>query len=296
MSRLIFYALPALYTIFLWWFSTGAIIVIYGRRPAAVQMWFAGATLTMLAAWAGLVYTRDLLTPLGVYAAFTCATVVWGWLLGTYYLGYITGREPAHPTTLRPGELRRLQRDPGQRFRLGVQASLYHELMVVGVLLLLGALLWAAENRWGLWTFVTLWLMHVSSKLNVFFGVRNFHIEFLPPHLHGLGVLLGRGPSNGFFPFAVGIATVAALAMFAQAIFAPILPAHAIGWMLLGWMVLLGVIEQWLLVLPLPATLWGWQLRALPPSDPVDDLAMEERRPTSALYGVPNGASAPTGE
>jgi hypothetical protein len=39
---------------------------------------------------------------------------------------------------------------------------------------------------------------------------------------------------------------------------------QSVGLLLVSTMILLGVLEHWLLVLPLPATLWGWGIRALP--------------------------------
>ena len=41
-------------------------------------------------------------------------------------------------------------------------------------------------NQVGLWTFVILWAMRQSAKLNVFLGVRNLSEEFLPEHLRYL--------------------------------------------------------------------------------------------------------------
>ena len=62
-------------------------------------------------------------------------------------------------------------------------------------------------------------------------------------------------------------ASAAVLLLFTQALTQETAAAAAIGQMLVGWMVLLGVVEHWMLVLPMPVTLWGWHLRALPPDD-----------------------------
>ena len=106
--------------------------------------------------------------------------------------------------------------------------------------------------------------MHSIAKLNVFLGVRNFRIEFLPPHLHFLSPLLSRRISNPFFPLSMAAATTVAVLLIVRA-FAPDTDAgQATGLLLVGTMICLGILEQLLLVLPLPATLWGWGLRPLP--------------------------------
>lgn len=283
-----FYLLPVLYTVMLWWFTTGLVIVVYGRSVRTVRLFFVIATGVMLAALGGLVALRDVGEPWAVYATFTCGTLVWGWLMASYYLGFITG-EPL-PTDLRrrPGYYR-LQQEPVRRLRLAVRASMHHELLVLAFGLGLFWLNWNAANPWGSWTFLALWVMHLSSKLNVFFGVRNFPIEYLPRHLHGFGVLLGKRPINPFFPFAVVAATLVVWRMFSS-VPAPDMPAdQAVGLMLVGWMILLGVMEHWLLVLPVPAMIWGWHLRLLPPEN--DTTGDPTRRPGGALSVAPGPVS-----
>ena len=41
----------------------------------------------------------------------------------------------------------------------------------------------AGTNRYGLWTFLVLWIMRQSAKLNLFFGVPNLGEQYLPAHL-----------------------------------------------------------------------------------------------------------------
>ena len=59
-----------------------------------------------------------------------------------------------------------------------VRTSLYHELFALGwrrrCLL---AITHGRANQLGFWTYVTLWWMHESAKLNVFFGVPNLGAE-----------------------------------------------------------------------------------------------------------------------
>ena len=74
-----------------------------------------------------------------------------------------------------PPELRGLT-----RFVEAVRTGLYHEMFaLVGAVVLL-AITHGRANQLGFWTYVTLWWMHESAKLNVFFGVPNLGEEMLP--------------------------------------------------------------------------------------------------------------------
>ena len=265
--------LPVLYALVLWWFTTGLIMAAYGRSPRFVQGWFVGATLVMLMAIGGIVVSARQTEPIYVYLAFTCGAVIWGWHMASYYLGYVTG-----PDTTLDEQVNTRQRGWqahekqgkwyhflfSQRFCLALRAGVYHELLVLGFAVLLVSLTWAQPNRWGLWIFLTLWFMHSSAKLNVFLGVRNFRVEFLPSHLHFLKQLLVHRASNEFFPISICLATSVLLILFYQTILPGAGVTQVIGATMVGTMILLGIIEHWLLVLPLPAVLWGWGVRALP--------------------------------
>jgi len=272
------FLLPMLSAFFLWWFTTGLIMAVYGRSPRTVRLYFVGATGVMLLALAGLVATRHLTNIGGVYLAISCGVLVWGWHMASYYLGFVTGRLPlalpAKPSWRAAPTL-------GQRFRLALQASLDHELLVLGFGLLLAVLTWSAANRWGFWTFLTLWLMHTSAKLNVFFGVRNFRMEFLPAHLHTLGKLLSKRPISEFFPFSVGIASSVGALLLYRGFAGDAAVTDATGMLLVGTMILLGVLEHWLLVLPVPLTLWGWGVRPLPEPTVLEEEAATRQTTTT---------------
>jgi putative photosynthetic complex assembly protein 2 len=103
--------------------------------------------------------------------------------------------------------------------------------------------------------------MRISAKLNIFLGVRNLSIELLPPHLKYLGSYFRRRAMNLLFPFVVSVATGVAVAIVNDALDAAPGSARAIGAWLVSTMLTLGILEHWLLVLPLEATaLWRWAL------------------------------------
>ena len=126
--------------------------------------------------------------------------------------------------------------------------------MGVGLL----ALTSGAINAVGTWTFVLLWVMRISAKLNLFFGAPNVSIELLPPHLDYLGSYFARRKVSAFFPVSVTIASLAFGFSVHAAITAPTGYA-TVATTLFATLFGLAIVEHWFLVLPLPdAALWRW--------------------------------------
>jgi putative photosynthetic complex assembly protein 2 len=123
-------------------------------------------------------------------------------------------------------------------------------------------LTWGAENQWGLWTYLVLWGMHLSARLNVFLGVRNVSEEFVPAHMEVLKSFLTRKPMNLLFPFSVTAAPSARCCLFHGCVFGA---SPAMTWLAFACLRVgdAGVLEHWLLMLPLPWS--GSGTGALPP-------------------------------
>lgn len=258
------FLLPVAVAILLWWFSTGLIVAAYGRSRRGTWLAFGLATLLLALALAGVVWSRGAADVGGVYLAVACGIAVWGWQTAAYYFGFVTGpalTPAAVQAALRTGD------GSWARFAQVLRASLYHELLVAAFAALLLGLTWAQPNRWAFWIYLALWLMHSSARLNVFLGVRNFHIEFLPAHMYPLAALLGKRRSNTFLPLAVMVASSVTLLIFYRAIVPGSAAPQTTGLLLTGTLLALGVLEHALLVIPLPATLYGWGVRALPPGN-----------------------------
>ena len=151
-----------------------------------------------------------------------------------------------------PPELRGLS-----RFVEAVRTILYHEMFtLVGAVVLL-AITHGRVNQLGFWTYVTLWWMHESAKLNVFFGVPNLGEEMLPQHLRYLASYMTRRPMNMFFPLSVTISTVVTY-VFAARAYEAANHFDAAGYTMLATLMALAVAEHWFLVAPLNANaLWG---------------------------------------
>jgi putative photosynthetic complex assembly protein 2 len=246
-------ALPVGFAVFAWWFSTGLILWL-DRLPAQGVRWGLWTSSALaLSALVGLAQTAEQLTPANAYCAFSCTLVVWGWHELTFLSGWLTG---PRRHALAPGTV------GWPRFVQSVRVILWHEigLLLMGVLIL--TLTWGGPNQVGSLAFGVLWVMRLSAKLNLYFGVRNFSEAFLPPHLQYLPSFFRRRPMNAFFPFAVSAATVAAGGFVHLAFAAGATAGEQAGWWLLSTLMALAVLEHWLLVLPLEATaLWRWALR-----------------------------------
>ncbi|MBP6676555.1 MAG: DUF3623 domain-containing protein, partial [Vitreoscilla sp.] len=150
-----------------------------------------------------------------------------------------------------------------RRFELALQAVLHHELALIVLAVAVAACVGDGSNRVGLWTYLALWAMRQSAKLNVFLGVRNLGESFLPAHLAYLATYFQRRPMNVLFPVSVTVATTAAVAVWWQLLAGGSHAHHTAGLALVGTLLALGALEHWLLVLPLPTeALWRWGLRS----------------------------------
>ncbi|HEY6134664.1 MAG TPA: putative photosynthetic complex assembly protein PuhE [Rubrivivax sp.] len=246
-------ALPVLFAVFVWWFSTGVVLLLDGLPRTTFRWSHLLSTLLAAGAFVGLAHTAAQTTPAGAYCAFTCALLLWGWHELSFLTGWVTGPRKQRATPGARGSARFVQ---------AVQAILWHELAILASGLVLVALTWGEPNQVGTATFVVLWLMRISAKLNVFLGVRNLSTELLPPHLAYLGSYFRRRPMNLLFPLVVTAATAVAVLMAAQALGHPGASAGAAGGLLVTTLLVLGILEHWLLVLPLEATaLWRWAMR-----------------------------------
>ncbi len=241
------------FSTFLWWFSTGVIFYLNSRSPRTFVWSMTGGTLVLAGAFYGLWRSASQETVGAAFTAFSCGLLIWGWHTMSYYMGVVTGPRRARCPEGCTG---------ARRFIHALATSLHHELAIVATAALLVYLTWDQPNRFGLWTFLALWAMHVSAKLNVFLGVRNLNADFIPERLQYLTSYFRERPMNLLFPFSVTGGTMLAVVL-AQAAGAADASAFAIaGFTLLASLVALAVVEHWFMVLPIPAdALWRWSLK-----------------------------------
>jgi putative photosynthetic complex assembly protein 2 len=246
------YGPAVMFTIVIWWGSTGAILYLNGLPQWTFKWSLAALSALALAALYGLAATSNATSLSAAYCAFACGITVWAWPTATFYLGFLAGPRVTRydPTT------------DGSRFRAAAATMAYQEVAYFA-----GAglvyILTSGGHQFGFWTYVMLWVMHTSGKLNMFLGVPNLSEEFFPPHLSYLVSFMRHRPMNLLFPLSVSVATVASYTMIRMSVAAPPTSIDSTAWLLLGTLLGLGVIEHWFLVLPIPAmALWNWSLSA----------------------------------
>ncbi|MDY8108488.1 putative photosynthetic complex assembly protein PuhE [Fulvimarina sp. 2208YS6-2-32] len=248
------YVYPALFALGVWWASTVAIIYLDGLPQKTFKYSMIGATIIFGVSLWGLVWSASDTSIAGAYWAFTFGLLAWGWQEMSFYMGYVTGpRKQPCPENCKGWS----------HFGHAIQTSLWHELAIIYAAILVVAFTWGEPNQIGTWTFMVLWWMHQSAKLNVFFGVRNLNEEFLPEHLEFLKGFLNKRSMNLLFPFSVTISTIITVLLFTWAFADGATPFEKAGYTFLGVLMALAILEHWMLVLPMPtATLWSPGLKS----------------------------------
>lgn len=256
------YVYPALFALFVWWFSTGVIIYLDGLPQKTFKWSMLGATIVLGVCLWGLADTANDTTVMGAYLAFTYGLLAWGWQEISFYMGYVTGTRSEPCPEGCAG---------WNHFGHAIQTSLWHELAIIVAAVLVVAITQDGANQIGMWTFMVLWWMHQSAKLNVFLGVRNLNEEFLPEHLTFLKSYLTKKPMNLLFPISVTVSTVITVMLAQKAFAADASSFEAAGYTFLTVLMALAILEHWFLVLPMPsAALWHWGLASRKPSQAFD--------------------------
>jgi putative photosynthetic complex assembly protein 2 len=236
--------IAALTALFLWWFSTGAILVAVrhadrqGHEARRITT-LAGLPMLLLGLW-GFWVTHEQESVLAAYAAFLAALAIWGWIELAFLTGAITGPN-LHDC---PDDL-----PEWERFIRAWGTIAYHEMLLLAALV-------------GLWTFTVLFFARISAKLNLFYGVPRINLEFLPEALRHLPSHFRISRLNWVFPFSVTALTFA-VACWLERLYSATTEGDVVGFALLSAITALALLEHWLMVLPLPdAKLWRWMLPA----------------------------------
>ncbi len=256
-------ALTIVAVLFAWWASTGLVLALVWLGAEARRVAFAASSVAALVGLVGTAFTARLETVSGVWLGFASALLVWGWHELAFLLGLVTGPN----RTACPPEASGLR-----RFLLATQTVIHHELALFFTLVLIAAITWGAPNPTAALTFLALWVMRLSSKLNLFFGVRNLAEEFLPDHLRFLRTYFRRTAHSPLLigSIVAGLATVAG--GVAVLLAAGLNPTQQLGLTIVTTMLGLGVLEHVFLAVPLgDAALWRWIIRARAERTPITD-------------------------
>ena len=249
--------IAALFALFVWWFSTGAILWAVrhaDRRGKQARMFctLAGLPLLALGIW-GFITTLDVTSLQGAYWGFLSALAVWGWIELSFLTGAITGPNVyACPDDAPEWE----------RFIRAWGTIAYHEMLLVAVLITMWLFGYGSANGFGLWTFTILYIARISAKLNLFYGVPKINTEFIPEVLGHLPSHFRISRLNWIFPISITVLSFA-VACWLERLASAQSAGDVVGFALLTAITALALLEHWLMVLPLPdAKLWRWMLPA----------------------------------
>ncbi len=271
------YIVPPIYAAFVWWFSTGAVLLLVGRAGSLHGLRVISAAGLLAGSLWGLALTAGDTSAGGAYIAFTSTILLWGAQEIAFLAGWLTGPRP-EPC---PADARGVR-----RLGLALQAILYHELALLACGGAVLVLTWNGANQVGLWTFATLWVLRQSAKINLFLGVPVTNDELMPDAVRFLKTYFARRPVGAFFPVSVTLATAALVIMIQRIAEVAATPFEIVSLTLVSTLFALGVVEHWFMLLPLPAiTLWGWGMRS---SFPPEDNIMEQGPDTKAAMATPN--------
>lgn len=253
----------AAFVLALWWASTGLVLKAVwlgrGAEPTHRRDSFTTAlTVSFFGVLAigglfALVACRDVASPFAAYVSFASAIAIWAFHELTFLLGIVTGpRKLPCPPHARGWE----------RFRFATAAVIHHEVALAATLVVIVLATRTSVNRIGMETFLVLWAMRLSAKLNVFLGVRNVTDQFVPPHLRYLLTYFRRARMNVLLPFSVLGGAVVAAFLFEGSLSADTDSAVVVGRALVATILALAVLEHVFLAVPLPdAMLWSWLIR-----------------------------------
>ena len=240
----------AAYTVFVWWFCTGVIFFLDGLPKRTYWVSIGAATFMAVCAIIGVIASSRVDSATNAYVAFTCAVLIWGWQEMLFLMGVLAGPSKA-PLPEGVSE--------STRFKLATRSVIHHELALFGVGILLLLVTWRSPNQVGGATYMLLWLMRLSAKLNLFVGVRNTYAHLLPAHIAYLGSYFRqRTTVSKFFVGSTSFAALLTTVLWLLVAFESSLLLSQTGATLLASLMTLAVIEHFFLVLPIPMErLWS---------------------------------------
>ncbi len=246
-------ASPVLFVVFVWWFTTG-LVMLLGRLPARTHPFsLAAATVMLLASLVGLTLSSAVVTTPNVVITFCCVVGIWAWHEMAFLFGYVTGT--------------RVERCPEwasgwTRFRFAFAALSHHELALLATFIVVALLTWGGENLYGLGAFAILWLMRITAKLNLFLGVPHFSTDVLPMRLAYLASYFRKRQVRAFFLTTLLLSSsVAAYLIWLTVVTPDLGTADLVAMIMLISLLLLAILEHLFMAVPFAdIALWRWAL------------------------------------
>ena len=248
--------LPVILTVAFWFVATGLIAWLdnLDRRTFPRSLMLAGVS--GIAGLTAIILVKDTVTGWAVYTGFGGALLVWSWQEIGFLTGAVAGprSEPCPPDAV-----------GWERLSYATATLIYHEIALVITALLLISLTWDSPNQIGAMAFVLFYVLRLSTKLNIYWGVPNSGTDILPDHLRYLTTYYG--PNQLRPTLLISIAAITALAAWfgwtalQVPVGGPEAHAEAVGASLMFALAALGAIEHMFLALPFrDGALWGWAL------------------------------------
>ncbi len=241
---------PLLFALMMWFLGTAAVVWLDSRPRSTYRTSLTLAGLVSIGTLAVIMATAADSSATGAYIGFAAAIVVWGWHEMSFLMGIVAGPNRADCPPDAVG---------WQRFRAATATVIHHELAIAATAIILFAITWGQPNQAAPLTFLLLFVLRLSAKFNLYFGVPNLSDEVFPEHLAYLKSYFRKARFNPLFPFSIllGSAIVAWGWIAADAAAAG--SGAQITAILLVGLAFLGVVEHLFLVLPLrDAKMWRW--------------------------------------
>jgi putative photosynthetic complex assembly protein 2 len=243
-------AWPIVYVALVWFISTGAIIWLDNRAPETFGASLMGATVVTALATCAVIVSRGDSSASGAYIAFAAATAIWGWHEMSLLMGFVAGPNRAEGPEGLTG---------WARFKAASATLIHHEIALAATALALYALCWGHPNMLAAHVFGLLFVMRLSTKLNIYLGVANFSADIMPPRIAYLKTYFRVAPMNPLFPFSLAASAWLTWSFLSSAQTAPAGSGASLGAMMLFTLTALAVIEHLFLMVPLKdSALWKW--------------------------------------
>lgn len=246
--------LPVVATLAVWFLATGLIAWIDHRERATFPRSLALAGVAGVAGLIAVVLSMWTVSIGAVYLSFAGAILIWAW----HEIGFLTGavagprREPCPPHA-----------HGWERFSHASAVMAWHEIALALTALVLIALTWSAPNQVGAMVFLLLFVMRLSTKLNIFAGVPNMSTDIMPPHLAYLQSYFGPRRLHPLLIVSIVVSATLAVLLGLAALEAAPGSAESAGASLLFALAALAALEHLFLALPFrDGALWHWAVPA----------------------------------
>ncbi len=131
---------------------------------------------------------------------------------------------------------------------MALGASIWHELLVLGIGLYLVFTQFDSNNSAGLYTYLVLWLMRWSAKLNLFLGVPNFSTSWIPDRLSYISSYIKTGTLTPFFFISVACAALMVYQLLSMSVH--VSATHPMIYAVPAVLLILAIVEHLFMLVP----------------------------------------------